>query len=143
MKCPDSAASSDRLSVSPRPRAGVAKGGFGSSQTTPSGMGSLELGVRVGLGLAGVLSEAGDGLVCSDLGFRNDGPSRPSIFEDEEIKQFGQILAAVPLRSAFTVPCKNPILADPSGPGFLRPVSPSHRPGDVHLHGGGWPPTAV
>jgi hypothetical protein len=116
------------VGISPAARAGVAQGGFGSSQTASSGMGSLELGVRVGLGLAGVLSDAGDGLVCFDLGFRNDGPSSTSIFEDEEIKQFGQILAAVPSRSAFTFRVRTPFWLIPldlvfSAP-FLLPTSP-------------------
>ena len=38
-------------------------GGFGSGQNSPSGVGSLELAVRAGLGLEGVMSESGDGLV--------------------------------------------------------------------------------
>jgi hypothetical protein len=116
------------VGISPAARAGVTQGGFGGSQTASSGMGSLELGVRIGLGLAGVLSESGDGLVCFDLGFRNDGPSSTSVFEDEEIKQFGQILAAVPSRSAFTFRVRTPFWLIPldlvfTAP-FLLPTSP-------------------
>ena len=105
-------------------------------------MGSLEIGVRVGLGLAGVLSEAGDGLVCFDLGFRNDGPSTTTIFEEEELKQFGQILAAVPSRSAFTFRLRTPFWLIPLDLVFSAPFlfPPTRRPTPPWRY---WPPTAV
>jgi hypothetical protein len=47
-------------------------GGFGATQTGGSTTGGLEGAVRVGLGLEGVLNEAGDGLVFAEAGLRQD-----------------------------------------------------------------------
>ena len=62
---------------------GVALGrGFGSTQTTAGGIGSLDLSFRMGLGLEGVLNASSDGLTFIDAGVRQDssaqgGPSIP------------------------------------------------------------------
>jgi hypothetical protein len=129
------------IGIAPAVRGSVAKGGFETGQTAPSGMGSLEIGVRIGLGLAGVLSEAGDGLICFDLGFRHDGPSTTSIFEDEVLQQFGQILAAVPSRSAFTFRLRTPFWLIPldlifTAP-FLLPTAPETYTSMAVLAGNG------
>lgn len=50
-------------------------GGFGVDQTTAGAAGGLDLNVRFGLGIEGVLNEAGDGLVFLELGWRLDSPS--------------------------------------------------------------------
>jgi len=47
-------------------------GGFGKTQTTSGVVGGLDAAVRLGLGLEGVLGEAGDGLMFLDLGIKLD-----------------------------------------------------------------------
>ncbi|MFQ5962023.1 MAG: hypothetical protein ACE5MG_11565, partial [Candidatus Methylomirabilales bacterium] len=87
--------------------AGV-NGGFGTTQTTSGAIGSLDGAVRLGLGLEGVLGEAGDGLVFLDLGVRLDSASSMKITDDPAIAQFGGITAAIPSRSAFTARLRMP-----------------------------------
>ena len=48
-------------------------GGFGSNQSGASANAGLELAIRAGIGLEGVLDESGDGLVFAGLGYRQDG----------------------------------------------------------------------
>jgi hypothetical protein len=129
------------IGIAPAMRGGVAKGAFGSGQTANSGMGSLEVGVRIGLGLAGVLSEAGDGLICFDLGFRIDGASTAPVYEFEEIRQFGDILAAIPSRPAVTFRLRTPFWLIPmdlvlTAP-FLLPTSPETYTSMAVLAGNG------
>ena len=77
-------------------------GGFGTTQTTDGAIGSLEVALRLGFGLEGVLNEAGDGLVSLDLGVRLDSASTMKITEIPTLAQGGAITAAIPSRSAFT-----------------------------------------
>jgi hypothetical protein len=60
------------VGVSAAVRGAVLAGGFGSTQTGVSTTGGLDGAVRVGLGLEGVLNEAGDGLVFAEAGLRQD-----------------------------------------------------------------------
>jgi hypothetical protein len=129
------------VGLTPAARASVVKGAFGSSQTATGGIGGLELGLRIGLGLAGVLSEAGDGLVCLDLGFRQDAAASISIYETEEIRNFGQILSAIPSRSAFTVRLRTPFWLIPldlilTAP-VLLPTAPETYTGMAAIAGNG------
>src|SRR5215471_15751132 len=72
----------------------AADGGFGSNQTGASSIGGLEVAIRVGVGLEGVLDESGDGLVFAGVGFRQDAPAAGE--------------AAVPGRSALNVSFRMP-----------------------------------
>jgi len=83
-------------------------GGFGTTQSTAGAIGNLEAAVRLGLGLEGVLNEAGDGLVSLDLGVRLDSPSSMNITDDPQLSQFGSITAAIPSRSAYTARLRMP-----------------------------------
>jgi hypothetical protein len=83
-------------------------GGFGTTQTTSGAIGTLEGAVRLGLGLEGVLGEAGDGLVFLDLGVRLDSSSSMKITDDPSLAQAGAITAAIPSRSAFTARLRMP-----------------------------------
>jgi hypothetical protein len=60
------------VGVSAAVHGAVLAGGFGATQTGVSTTGGLEGAVRVGLGLEGVLNEAGDGLVFTEAGLRQD-----------------------------------------------------------------------
>ena len=83
-------------------------GGFGENQHAVGGTGALEIAVRLGLGLDGVMNESGDGLVFFDLGFRLDGASSFPVADEEGISQFGSILAAIPSRSAISLRLRVP-----------------------------------
>jgi hypothetical protein len=89
------------IGIVPAVRGGVLFGGFGENQQSAGGIGGLEIAVRLGLGLDGVLNESGDGLVFLDLGLRLDAASSTSVIQSSEIQQWGSILAAIPSRGAF------------------------------------------
>jgi hypothetical protein len=76
-------------------------GGFGETQTTGGVIGGLELALRLGIGLEGVLGEAGDGLVFLDLGIHLDSSSSMKINKSEAASLGGGITAAIPSRWAF------------------------------------------
>jgi hypothetical protein len=64
--------------------------------------------VRFGLGLEGVMNEAGDGLVFLDLGIRLDSASTMKITDAQALAKFGTISAAIPSRTAYTVRLRMP-----------------------------------
>jgi hypothetical protein len=77
-------------------------GGFGKTQTEDGVIGGLGLALRLGLGLEGVLGEAGDGLLFLDLGVHLDSSSSMKIDSSEAATVGGGITAAIPSRWAFT-----------------------------------------
>lgn len=103
-------------------------GGFGKTQTTGGAIGGLEAALRLGLGLEGVLGEAGDGLVFLDLGIRLDSPSTMKI-NNSESATLGGSTSEIPSRYAYTARLRMPfwlipgdlILALP----ILGPISPA------------------
>jgi hypothetical protein len=116
------------IGIVPALRGGLCSGGFEESQTTGGAIGGLEVAVRAGLGLDGVMNESGDGLVFLDLGFRLDAASSISLGRSPGLQEFGSILAAIPARPAFTSRIRVPfwlvpldlLLAAP----FLATMSP-------------------
>jgi hypothetical protein len=96
------------IGVVPAVRGGVLFGGFGENQHATGGTGALEIAVRLGLGLDGVLNESGDGLVFIDVGFRLDGASSFPVANEEDILQFGSIFAAIPSRAAISMRMRVP-----------------------------------
>jgi hypothetical protein len=116
------------IGVVPAVRFGFLQGGFGEGQTKGGVTGGLEMAVRLGLGLDGVMNESGDGLVFLDLGARLDAAASMSIYEDDAIDQFGTIFSAIPSRGALISRIRIPfwlipfdlILAAP----FLLPTAP-------------------
>jgi hypothetical protein len=89
------------IGIAPAARVSMYNGGFGISQETPGMVPALEIGLRVGLGMEGVLNESGDGLVFLDLGWRQDGASSIKFDDQPALKQFGSIYSAIPSRDAF------------------------------------------
>ena len=83
-------------------------GGFDETQTTPGQVGGLEVAVRVGLGLEGVMNESGDGLVFLELGLRQDTASTMNFSDAPALVQTGAIGAAIPARTAYTVRLRMP-----------------------------------
>jgi len=83
-------------------------GGFGIDQTTAGAIGGLDLNVRFGLGIEGVLNEAGDGLVFLELGWRQDSPSTMNYGNAPTQIESGQIASAIPGRDAFNLGIRMP-----------------------------------
>lgn len=92
-------------------------GGFGSGQNSASSVGSLELAVRVGFGLEGVMSESGDGLVFAELGLRYDSHSGSTSCGNN-----CNLTAAVPARSAVTLRLRCPFWLIPGDLILAAPV---------------------
>jgi len=79
------------------------EGGFATGQDNQSAVGSLEVAVRAGFGLEGVMSESGDGLVFAELGLRYDSHSSSS-----GCGSSCNLGATVPARSAVTLRLRCP-----------------------------------
>lgn len=97
-------------------------GGF----TVPEGrgfIGGVEVAVRGGLGLDGVMSDSGDGLVFASLGLRGDFASSNSGFDSSIAQQGGDLTAAIPARTAVSVRLRMPFYLVP---GDLLLLSPLH-----------------
>ncbi|MCK9203705.1 MAG: hypothetical protein M0P58_04615 [Bacteroidales bacterium] len=99
-------------------------GGFFDYQTYNGFSSGLELGVRCGLGMEGVLNESGDGLVFLDLGARIDLSSTMRFdYDDEpEMKQLGDYVAAIPTRDAYYIRLRLPFFLIPGDLIILAPV---------------------
>ncbi len=74
------------------------QGGFLASQNDAGFVGGLDLAVRVGLGLDGVLGDAGDGLVFVSAGLRADTASSNKFANTAAADQIGNLAAAIPAR---------------------------------------------
>jgi len=83
-------------------------GGFGPNQAGASGTGGLETSLRVGIGLEGVLDEAGDGLAFVGFGYRQDGAAQGE--------------ATIPGRAAFTLGVRAPFWLVPGDILVAAPV---------------------
>ena len=99
-------------------------GGFFDYQTYGGFTSGLELGLRVGLGMEGVLNESGDGLVFLDLGARIDlGSTMRFDYNNEpEMQQFGDYVAAIPSRDAYYVRLRLPFFLIPGDLIILAPI---------------------
>ena len=89
------------IGFSPALRGSLIFGAFGLDQTTLGAVGGLEIAVRVGVGLDGVLNESGDGLIFLGVGWRQDGSSSTGVVDEVDLASYGNLLAAIPGRSAF------------------------------------------
>jgi len=96
------------VGVVPALRTNGLSGGFGAEQTSPGALGGLDINVRIGLGIEGVLNESGDGLVFLDLGWRQDGPSTQKYGNSPVLEAAGQIASAIPGRDALNIRFRMP-----------------------------------
>ena len=96
------------IGFAPAAFVGGTSGGFGAEQTEVGTMGGLSLAFRVGLGIEGVINEAGDGLVFLDVGIREDAPSARKLDESQAVVKFGAFGAQIPARAAYTVRLRLP-----------------------------------
>ncbi|MDX1700034.1 MAG: hypothetical protein R3250_05415, partial [Melioribacteraceae bacterium] len=97
-------------------------GGFGASQKTIGAVGGIEATIRIGFGLDGVLNESGDGLIFFGFGWREDGASSIGVVDQEGTQKYGNILAAVPGRSAFSFRLRIPFYLLPADIILLGPI---------------------
>ncbi len=117
------------LGVSSALRGATLGRGFGPTQTTPDVNGGIEIAIRLGLGLEGVMNESGDGLALLDVGLRQDQAATNKFTKDPSIPEAGAITSAIPGRQAYTARLRVPFWLVPfdllvAGP-ILAVASPS------------------
>jgi hypothetical protein len=88
-------------------------GGFITSQTAAGLVSGLDLSVRAGFGLDGVMGEAGDGLVYAALGLRADTPSNNRFADLSRGVTGGNLSAAIPSRSGVALRFRMPFYLIP------------------------------
>jgi len=96
------------IGVSSAVRGEGTSGGFGRGQESPGASGGIDINVRLGLGLEGVMNEAGDGLAFLDLGIRQDAPSTIKIGDFPSGIDAGAITSAIPARGSLNLRLRMP-----------------------------------
>jgi len=96
------------IGISAALNAGYIDGGFGTEQTQGGVVGGLEANIRFGLGLDGVLNEAGDGLVFLQLGWRQDAASSNRFVNSDPSFPANSFTSAIPGRSAYSARLRLP-----------------------------------
>jgi hypothetical protein len=92
---------------------GTVNGGFGVNQNNPGAIGGIDAGIRIGVGLEGVMHGGGDGLVFLDFGWRQDASSTMKFGDSPILENAGQFSAAIPGREAFTFRFRMPFYIVP------------------------------
>ncbi|RKY90939.1 MAG: hypothetical protein DRQ13_12010 [Ignavibacteriae bacterium] len=110
------------IGVVPALRGATVNGGFGLDQNTAGGVGGIDVAIRLGIGLEGVLNESGDGLIYLDLGWRQDGPSTMKFGDSPALIEGGQITSAIPGRDAFILRLRMPFWLIPGDMILLAPI---------------------
>jgi hypothetical protein len=102
-------------------------GGYAAAESTSGVIGALTAGVRVGLGLEGVMDQAGDGLVFVDVGLRQDTASSVSFSDNPALTETGAFSAAIPARGGIAIRARMPFWLIPGdllvGALFVAPLS--------------------
>ena len=81
-----------------------------------------DLSFRVGLGLEGVLGEAGDGLIFLSAGYRGDAQSTNDFVDSPGAAQGGSLTAAIPGRTALNARLRMPFYLIPGDLLLLSPL---------------------
>lgn len=89
------------IGIAPAARLSFFNRGFSPAQNISGAVPDLELALRIGFGMEGVLNESGDGLVFLEFGGREDGASTMSFDKNPTLNQFGSVFSAIPSRDAF------------------------------------------
>jgi len=110
------------IGVVPALHGATLRGGFGIDQNTLGGVGGIDVAVRLGIGLEGVLNESGDGLIFLDLGWRQDGSSTMKFGDSPALIEAGQITSAIPGRDAFIIRFRVPFWLIPGDMLLLTPI---------------------
>jgi len=89
-------------------RGGTFHGGFGTNQDIPGVIGGIDAGIRIGLGLEGVMHGGGDGLVFLDFSWRQDASSTMKFGDSPVLAEGGQFTAAIPVRESYSFRIRMP-----------------------------------
>jgi len=103
--------------------------GFSPEQNTAGEITGMETSFRIGLGLEGVLNEAGDGMVFIDAGYRLDGSSTMKLSPDPDLLQFGNISSAIPYRNGIHLRLRMPFYIIPGDLLIVAPLLYIFSPG--------------
>jgi hypothetical protein len=98
----------------------VLNGGFAADQYEKGWMSGLDVSLRGGLGMAGVLGPSGDGLTFVSVGLHADTPSS-STFTQLNSGQ-GSLTAAIPGRTGYALRARMPFAAIPGDLILLSPL---------------------
>lgn len=110
------------VGFSPALRGWLLSGGFGTEQKSVGVSGGLEVSVRYGIGLDGVLNESGDGLAFLSAGWRQDGSSSTRVIDNPILNSYGNLYAEIPGRSAFSARLRIPFYVIPGDLLILGPI---------------------
>jgi hypothetical protein len=94
-------------------RGNAVNGGFATNQSNPGAAGGIDAGVRIGLGLEGVMHGGGDGLVFFEFGWRQDASSSMKYGNSPLLEKGGQFTAAIPGREALNTRLRMPFYLVP------------------------------
>jgi|KBSMisStaDraftv2_1062788.scaffolds.fasta_scaffold01111_4 hypothetical protein len=97
-------------------------GGFTGLEQGTGFITGADLSARVGLGLDGVLGEAGDGLVFLSLGYRGDSSSTNKFSNGSVAQQAGSLSSAIPARSGLSARLRMPFYLLPGDLLLLAPL---------------------
>ena len=101
------------VGTAPALRGFTVNGGFASNQTQPGAVVGLDITLRLGFGLDGILNESGDGLIFFDIGWRQDGPATMKYGEIPANIEGGQFTSAIPGRDALNMRLRMPFYLIP------------------------------
>ncbi|MCW8961344.1 MAG: hypothetical protein OQK29_07250, partial [Ignavibacteriaceae bacterium] len=110
------------VGFTPSMRGLLISGGFAPNENTIGIIGGIDAAFRFGVGLTGVLNEAGDGLAFIEFGWRQDGSSSTGFVDASETSQFGALFAAIPGRSSFSARLRLPYYLIPGDILILAPI---------------------
>ncbi len=110
------------IGVAPALQGRTLEGGFSPAQNTVGAVGGIDIGIRLGIGIEGVLNEAGDGLIFLDLGWRQDGTSTMKYGDSPILAEGAQFTSAIPGREAFITRLRLPFWLIPGDLVVLAPV---------------------
>jgi hypothetical protein len=97
-------------------------GGFVEGDNTAGWIGGVDLSLRAGLGLDGVIGESGDGLVFASLGLRGDSPSTNKFTGASPVQQAGVESATIPTRFGISTRVRMPFYLVPGDLLFMAPL---------------------
>ena len=97
-------------------------GGFVTSQAAKGAVGGLDLSVRVGYGIEGVMGDAGDGLIFASLGLRTDSPSSNRFNDLSRGATGGNLSAAIPARGGIALRFRMPFYLVPGDLLLMSPL---------------------
>jgi hypothetical protein len=100
----------------------ASNGGYLDSQNQNGYITGLDLSVRAGFGMDGVMNDSGDGLVYASFGFRSDSASSNKFTDALQATESGSISAAIPARSGVSFRFRMPFYLIPTDLFWLSPL---------------------